>query len=138
MYERSRNHKEKQRAWPSQREKVDAPLLYRDSLTVLTAVVVGAREKQQQPYEEVKLVERINTINSIAPRALPYMLQNLPHGEQRTGIFCGKQNHAVTSSRTRTHTHKTTSRSTVRDFHKGKTLEHVYCAVEAARDKKGK
>ena len=55
------------------------------------------------------------------------------HGESRTDIeVYGQQYHAVHSLRTRTDTHKSTRRSTVRGRHKGKSLKRGCCAVAAA------
>ena len=60
------------------------------------------------------------------------------YGEPRTGIEgCVQQYHAVHSSRTRTHTHELTRRSTVRGCHEGKSLKRGCCTIAAAaRDEK--
>ena len=68
------------------------------------------------------------------------MFQNLPHGEQRTRIEVRgqQQYHAVHSSRKRTHTHKPTSRSTVRGCHKGKSMKRGWLQCRRSSSKRRK
>ena len=132
MYARSRTHTdERHRSWLSQRGKLEARLLYRDSLAFLTAAAVVVLEKQQQP--EVQRIEMIYHTFHNLQRVHCRICSRTCHGEPRTGIgVCGQQYHAVHSSRTRTHTHEPKRRNTVHGCHKGKSLKRGCCTVAAA------